>query len=244
MNMRILIISVPILIFMLPLNADNGIYFSAQPHGIKLHEHYATQATKGMLLIARRDMPDPRFRQAVILLAAHDQGGSLGLIVNQASTTTLKELLPDMGELDKQEHSIYFGGPVGLQKLKFLFRSKNEPQDAIHIMSDLYISGSQETLKQILEKKKTPEELRIYLGYAGWGPQQLNTELERHDWHLHKAKIEDIFSNRTDTLWQEIIDLYEPEGQLVERHQDIPIRHGYRTVSTAGTNSSLPLYSP
>lgn len=221
MNMRILIIGVPILIFMLPLSTVNGIHFSAQSHGIKLHRHYEAQATKGMLLIARRGMPAPRFRQAVILLAAHDEEGSLGLIINRTSTTTLKGLLPDMDGLDKQEHSIYFGGPVGLQRLKFLFRSSDAPPDAVHIMADLYISGSQETLNQMLEQNKTPEKLRIYLGYAGWGPQQLNTELERHDWHLHKAKIENIFSKRTDTLWQELINLYEPDGQLVERQQDI-----------------------
>lgn len=244
MNMRILIVSIPILIFMLPLNADNGIHASAQLHGIKLHEQYETHPARGMLLIARRGMPDPRFRQTVILLAAHDKGGSLGLIVNQISTTTLKKLLPDMRKLDKQEHRIYFGGPVGLQRLKFLFRTNNEPKDAVHIMSDLYISGSQEALEQMLKKDKSPEELRIYLGYTGWGPQQLDTELAQHDWHLHQAKIEDIFTAHTDTLWQELIDHYEPEGQLVERHQELPIRHEYRPVASVNTISLLALYSP
>ncbi|MCP4409211.1 MAG: YqgE/AlgH family protein [Gammaproteobacteria bacterium] len=244
MNMRILIVSIPILIFMLSLNTDNGIHASAQPHGIKLHEQYETHPARGMLLIARRGMPDPRFRQTVILLATYDKGSSLGLIVNQTSTTTLKKLLPDMRKLDKQAHRIYFGGPVGLQRLKFLFRSKDEPQDATHILSDLYISGSRETLEQMLKEDKSPEELRIYLGYTGWGPQQLDTELAHHDWHLHQAKIEDIFTKHTDILWQRLIDHYEPEGQLVERHQDIPIRHGYRPVSSVSTISSLALYSP
>jgi putative transcriptional regulator len=172
-----------------------------------------------MLLIARRGMPDPRFRQTVVFLAAHDKGGSLGLIVNRASTATLGNLLPEVDDLDKQGHQVYFGGPVDIERLKFLVRNDDEPEDAVHIMDDLYISGSQKTLKEMLERDKTQNEFRIYLGYAGWGPDQLTSELDRDDWHLHKAKMEDIFNTGPDTMWENLIDIYDPKGQLVDRQQ-------------------------
>ncbi len=185
-------------------------------HDVKLHSDYELHPVKGMLLIARRGMPDPRFRQTVILLAAHDQGGSLGLIINRASTATLGKLLPEVSELDKQGHQVFFGGPVDIERLKFLVRNDNEPEDAIHIMENLYISGSQRTLKEMLEKGKTQKEFRIYLGYAGWGPNQLAGELDRDDWHLRKAKMEDVFNTSPDTMWEKLIDIYDPKGQLVD----------------------------
>jgi putative transcriptional regulator len=191
----------------------------------KLHNHYVTSPEKGMLLVARREMPDPRFRQSVILLAAYDEAGALGLIINRKSTAKLENLVPDVRALDKQGHHVFFGGPVGLEQLKLLVRSEFEPQDAIHIVDDLFISGSHETLEQMLKLDKTPKEFRIYLGYAGWGPEQLGSEIERHDWYLHKASIEDIFSNHLDSMWRELIDLYDPQGEFVEGHPhtEIPI---------------------
>lgn len=210
-----------ILGLILPLTAGNvPVPGTAKRHvkaqDTKLHGDYRLHADKGMLLIARRGMPDPRFRRTVILLAAHDEAGSLGLIINRVSTATLGKLLPEVSKLDKQSHRVYFGGPVDIERLKFLVRNDEEPKDAIHIMENLYISGSQRTLTEMLERDKTQNEFRIYLGYAGWGPNQLSGELDRDDWHLRKAKMEDIFSTSPDTIWEKLIDLYDPKGQLVD----------------------------
>ena len=186
------------------------------PTPVGLHEKIESQPAAGMFLIARRDMPDPRFRKTVILLAAHDDGGSLGLIINRASAAKLSSLVPEYKELDKQGHRIYFGGPVGIQQLKFLVRSNDPLDTAVHIMDDLYISGNHLTLEQMLSLDKSDNELRVYLGYAGWGPLQLDGELDRRDWHLRKADIEEVFTENTDYIWQRFIDVLEPKGQLVE----------------------------
>ena len=183
---------------------------------IKLHDEIASNPSKGMLLIARRGMPDPRFRQTVILLAAHDEGGSLGLIINRASDTKLTRLLPELDDIDKQGHRVYIGGPVGIQQIKFLVRNSNDLDTALHIMDDLYISGNQLILEEMLNQDMPPTKLRIYLGYAGWGPSQLDGELDRRDWYLRKANMAEIFSNRPESIWQDLIEHYEPEGQLVD----------------------------
>lgn len=204
-----------------PLPAGNTPFpgtakLQVKAQNTKLHGDYELRPDKGVLLIARRDMPDPRFRRTVVLLAAHDKAGSLGLIINRVSTATLGRLLPEVSELDKQGHRVYFGGPVDIERLKFLVRNNDEPEDAIRIMGNLYISGSHRTLTEMLERNKTRNEFRIYLGYAGWGPNQLADELDRDDWHLRKAKMEDIFSADPDTMWEKLIDIYDPKGQLVE----------------------------
>lgn len=205
----------------------------------RLHGDYPLRAEKGMLLIARRGMPDPRFRRTVILLAAHDEAGSLGFIINRASTAPLGKLLPEVSELDKQGHRVYFGGPVDIERLKFLVRNDEEPRDAIHIMQNLYISGSQRTLTDMLERDKTQDEFRIYLGYAGWGPNQLTSELDRDDWHLRKATMEDIFSTNPDTMWETLIDVYDPKGQLVElrRFEEAPIADQLMRLNSGNRSS-------
>ena len=185
----------------------------------KLHDQVGDRPAKGMLLIAGRGMPDLRFRQTVILLANHDEAGSLGLILNRASTTKLGHLIPKLSDMDQQGHKVYFGGPVGIDSLKFLVRSPHPFENTLHIIDDLYLGGSRATLENILRKNKPTSEFRIYLGYAGWGPEQLDGELDRRDWHLRKAKLEEIFNRREDTIWHKLIEIYEPEGQLVDQHR-------------------------
>ena len=156
MNSFRMIAGIVVFGLMQPLFAVDGLLpktalHQGEVHEAKLHSDYELRPIKGMLLIARRGMPDPRFRQTVVFLAAHDKGGSLGLIINRVSTATLGNLLPEVNDLDKQGHNVYFGGPVEIERLKFLVRNDDEPEDAIHIMGNLYISGSQKTLKEMLE---------------------------------------------------------------------------------------------
>lgn len=175
------------------------------------------QPTKGMLLIARRDMPDLRFRKSVILLASHDDGGTLGLIINRSSTSRLENVLPEVAQLNTQGHTVYFGGPVALHSLIFLVRHNSAPEEAIHVMDDLYLSGDGTTLKQMLKHNKTNRELRVYIGYAGWAAGQLAGELDRNDWYLHKATLSDVFNQRNGRIWDDLIEQYEPAGQLAEQ---------------------------
>lgn len=203
----------------------------------KPHSQVESHPAKGMLLIARRGMPDPRFRQTVILLATHDAGGSLGLILNRASTTKLGYLIPRLNDIDKLGHRVYFGGPVGIDSLKYLVRSSDPLEDTLHIMDDLYFGGNRVTLEHMLKVNKPVSEFRIYLGYAGWGPDQLTGELNRHDWHLRKAETEEIFSHQVGSMWHNYIEIYEPAGQLVE--QQFPVHQSLKTqfmVSLAAEN--------
>ena len=84
-------------------------------------------------------------------------------------------------------------------------------------MEDLYLSGSQSTLETMLQNQKSSQELRVYVGYAGWAPGQLDSELDRKDWHLHKAAVAHVFTSEPGLVWQELIELYDPEGELVDQ---------------------------
>jgi putative transcriptional regulator len=229
-------------VVLLSFQVDCFAYDMTSGHSVKLHDEIATDPTKGMFLIARRGMPDPRFRQTVILLAAHDKEGSLGLIVNRASNTKLTTLLPDLDDMDKQGHRVYIGGPVGIQQIKFLVRNSNSLDTALHIMDDLYISGNPSTLEEMLTQDMPPTRLRFYLGYAGWGPHQLDGELDRRDWYLRKANMAEIFSDRPESIWQDLIEHYEPKGQLVEIKPRDPIPDSESTVATRAFTPAAEIF--
>lgn len=186
--------------------------------GALLHPDLHAQPQRGMLLIARREMPDPRFRDSVILLIAHDAEGSMGVIINRPSKATLGDVVPDLAQLDKRSHPIYFGGPVGIQNLSFLARRGAPPKKALEVLDGLYFSADRSLLESLLGADTPPSALHLYLGYAGWGPGQLEGELERDDWHLHKATLTVVFSERPTEVWRRFIELYEPAGQLVLAH--------------------------
>lgn len=177
--------------------------------------HADADAEAGMLLVARRGMSDPRFRKSVILLTTHDDGGSLGIIINRASVTPLQRVLPEVGKVTEREYPVYFGGPVGMNRVMFLVRHAEGLARALHVLDDLYFSGDRSTLEKMLLQGKSESELRVYVGYAGWGPGQLAGELSNGDWLVVPATLEMIFSDAPGALWDRLMDRYVPSGNLV-----------------------------
>jgi putative transcriptional regulator len=199
----------------LGLAADPPSAIASHPSPALLHPDLHPQPEQGMLLIARRDMPDPRFRDAVILLVAHDAEGSMGVIINRPSRATLGDVVPALAKLDKRPHPIYFGGPVGMHNLSFLVRQGAPPKKALEVLDGIYFSTDRPLLETLLNTDTSSSELHLYLGYAGWAPGQLEGELKREDWHLHQGTPTAVFSDSPAEVWRRLIEIYEPAGQLV-----------------------------
>ena len=159
---------------------------------------------KGKFLVAERHVPEP-FRQSVVLLLAHQATGTVGLIVNRVTKVALSEVLPDLKPAAKSSDAVFFGGPVALNGLMFVYRSKAPPKLADHLLEDVYVGGDRSALEKLLEEKKRSAELRVYLGYAGWGPGQLESEIARGDWHVMGADAKTLFQEEVERLWPELI---------------------------------------
>lgn len=173
--------------------------------------------SNGMVLVAARNMADPRFVKTVVLLVDHnDGGGSLGLILNRRSTVLLGDLVSSLAEKDTMGHPVYAGGPVGMDQVLFLVRHPRRPDRALKIMRDLYASGELQSLEAMLAEHKPRNRLHVYLGYAGWSPRQLAGEVERGDWHVAPGTLDDVFTDRPEVLWSRRIQSFEPEGLRVE----------------------------
>ena len=175
----------------------------------------------GTLLVARRGLPDPRFHRTVVLITEHIAGRSAGFILNRSTTTRLHNALPELEGLNTVGHSLYFGGPVAIDELKFIQLSSDPPKDAEHLLDGLYLSGDFEALKDALARELPTNELRVYYGYAAWARGQLAGELARGDWFLHGPEPDLVFKTSEDAIWSKLIDRYDPVGTLV-RARGIP----------------------
>lgn len=158
----------------------------------------------GMLLVARTELPDVRFREAVVLVLQSDTQGSVGLIVNRPSRLTLTEALPALSPTAGQEGSLSYGGPVAPRTLIALVKTSEIPPDpAQKIFASIYLTGS-EPLSAWLAKGPPGAQYRVFAGYAAWAPGQLEGELARGDWQLLPADEQLLFSPEVAGLWQEL----------------------------------------
>jgi len=179
--------------------------------------------SRGMLLVATTEMPDPRFQESVILITEHSSQGTLGLMINRAIGVKIDDLIPNLQYKSATSHYVYFGGPVEINTLRFLARGDKPTERTQHIAADIYLGDDLDALTVALNTRDN-DTLRVYAGYAGWAPGQLNLELENGGWHLVRADLDLIFSNEPDNVWPELQRL-QPRGILV-RYPQIKTRRG------------------
>jgi len=161
--------------------------------------------SKGKFLVASRDMKDPRFAETVILLVEYNSNGATGLIVNRPTEVKLSSVLPDIKSLEYRKDIVYIGGPVSQGQMLMLIQSKGKPEESQHVFQDIYVSGSQKVLEGMTGKTDMGRRFRVYAGYSGWGPQQLDREMGRGDWHLLEADVKTIFDKESSQIWPELI---------------------------------------
>jgi putative transcriptional regulator len=176
------------------------------------------ELAKGKFLVASRQLQDPNFRETVVLLIDYGLDGAMGLVINRPSAVKLATVFPDIEELKQRKDTIYVGGPVAVNQMLLLIRSSKVPEDAAAVAPGVYISSSWKVLERLM-KKKAPEDqrFRLFAGYAGWAPSQLDFERTRGDWHVIKADAESVFSQNPSELWPELIRRVTVKWVLLEQ---------------------------
>lgn len=156
----------------------------------------------GKLLIAEPFLSNPNFARSVILLCEHGTEGTVGFILNRATELTLGDLLP---ELYTPLLKIYQGGPVQLDTLHMLHRSPGN-FGGNEIFPGVFWGGSYEALQEaILNNDYQPIDLRLFVGYAGWSPGQLEKELDEGSWIVTDLAQEILFETESENIWREAI---------------------------------------
>jgi len=158
-----------------------------------------------VLLMAMPQVLDPFFHRSVVLLLHHEEGGSLGFIVNRPTGIKVSEILQgmDVGWEGREEDVAYFGGPVQPQLGTVLFSPvlpESGPEDtATQIAPGLALTQHIGDLSRLAEAP--PDGFRLILGYAGWGEGQLLEEILRNDWLTAPVSSELIFAADPERIW-------------------------------------------
>ena len=155
----------------------------------------------GMLLVARDEMPDVRFREAVVLIVQGGARGTAGLVLNRPSRLVLAEAVPALAELAGSDRVLSYGGPVAPQSLMALVKAVDAPPEpAQQVFARIYLTGP-ESLAGWLSGREVPPDYRVFAGYAGWAPGQLDRELAQGDWLVLAADEDALFADDEAGLW-------------------------------------------
>lgn len=165
----------------------------------------AGAADEVRFLIAARGLPDPNFSNTVVLLLRHDEDGAMGVIVNRPTRVTVQEVLPDVEALGDYDGPVFFGGPVLLERMLFLLRGAEPPDDAVLVAEDVYVSASRTALESLQRLTADASRLRIYAGHAGWSPGQLDREIAEGGWHLVPARMDEVFATDPRRVWERML---------------------------------------
>lgn len=161
------------------------------------------------LLVAMPQLADPNFRRAVVLVVHHDAESTFGLVLNRAVDLSVRELCEslDFPWNGRPTAEVAWGGPVESNTGWILFEDSLETEvedDEVSRLDDrLCFAGSMEVLRQLAQRP--PSDLRIFLGYAGWGGGQLEAELAQGAWVVAPLSSEIVFDVPPDEMWEHVL---------------------------------------
>jgi putative transcriptional regulator len=161
------------------------------------------ESARGQLLIAGPALLDPNFWRTVVLVVEHSDEGALGVVLNRPSETAVVDAVSQLEELVDPDDPVFIGGPVQPSSV-IVVAEFDDPSDAALVAFDDV---------GVLAAGSSPEEIhaprvrraRAFVGHAGWGPGQLDGELERGDWIVETADREDAFAKDPDELWGSVL---------------------------------------
>jgi putative transcriptional regulator len=181
------------------------------PRIIRVQNQADTDLDVGDLLCADRSLKDPNFAQTVILVVKYDEEGTLGLILNRRSDVAISKLLDDWKEAKGHNEPIFVGGPVEEGTLLALVRSRAKSEEAGAILRDVHLVSDRGQLQRMLQPAVGADKFRLYAGYAGWAPEQLEEEVDAGAWHIFPGDANVVFDPDPDSLWTRMIKKTETQ---------------------------------
>jgi putative transcriptional regulator len=187
----------------------------------------------GKLLVAKRDAGGSTFAETVILLVRYTHGGTVGLMLNRRTEVPVSRALEPLKGAGGRTDPVYAGGPVELANVLALLRTSAMPEGAEHVTGKVYLVSSAALLEKTLAKRPDRADFRVYLGYSGWGPGQLENEINLGFWRVLNGSADIVFDPEPETLWSRLIERTE---QRIARTTRAP----YQAVDRAPACAANP----
>ena len=180
-----------------------------------------TALAAGVILVAPPVLVDPNFRRSVVFVCEHTIEGSFGLILNHDISLGMSELVDELATFSD---SVRIGGPVQLDTLHYLHRYGDKISGALEVADGIFWGGEITDLEQLLgEQSPSSDDLRFFLGYAGWTEGQLEAEISAGGWLLLPPSKNLVFNVDPSALWRESMLLLGGEFALLVNYPDNPI---------------------
>ena len=157
-----------------------------------------------VILVAHPAFRDMDYRQTVLIAAPAPNGGHVGVILNRPTRRSLGSLFPEHEPSKKVVDPVYYGGPFSRGALVALVHAHDSPgPGSVPLMKDVFLAFRANTIDHVIET--TPNEARYYVGYVGWRPGELRSEIDRGLWSVVDADVEMVFRKDTESLWEELL---------------------------------------
>jgi len=185
------------------------------PPGVTTTDTLAVRASSdvalapGTFLVATRKLMDPNFARTVVLLIDYDTDGAMGVVINRETELTLSDALPELEPPEANDGTVFLGGPVSPQGLVLIVRSAENPGHSVRVIDEVWVSHSRDLLESLVADEEGKLEFRVYAGYSGWAPRQLDAEVARGDWHILPADANTVFSDRPARVWRALVPFEE-----------------------------------
>lgn len=171
--------------------------------------HEIVPLQPGAFLVAKPHLADPNFRHSVILLVSYGKEGATGVVINRPSYVQLRHVVPELKGLKGAAIPLFKGGPVDVVDINILFTSDKSREGTKQVFDNVYFTGKKELILSLLQERPVNTMVRVYAGYAGWAPGQLEHEIMRGDWITIKADVKKIFAEEPARIWPSIFSIRE-----------------------------------
>jgi len=173
----------------------------------------------GDILVAEPPMADPNFRRSVVLLCEHTTEASFGLVLNRPTGLTLSQATDEAFDFDAD---LFLGGPVQPDTLHYL-HPYGDLDGALTVLDEVFWGGDFEALRRaIADGYADPERIRFFVGYSGWGPGQLDAEVDELSWIVRPGTAALVFADGDDALWRQVLRQLGGEYALLSTFPDDP----------------------
>ena len=171
------------------------------------------KSLKGQLLISAGGLYDPNFRHTVVLVGEHDAMGAVGVILNRPLETTVAEAVPALADLVGPGELLFQGGPVAPDQAVLLVEAAPPVEPDVRVFGEVgFFTGEVSA-----EVEPSVVRARVFLGHAGWGPGQLEGEMEEGAWITEDPDPEDPFTSSPEDLWRRVLKRKGPPWDKVAR---------------------------
>jgi putative transcriptional regulator len=157
---------------------------------------------RGHLLVAAPDLLDPNFHRTVVLVGEHGEEGAMGVVLNRRSDVTVEDAVPALTELVDGDELVHVGGPVQTQAIVVLAEFDDPEHAGVLVFGTVgFLPGEVADADELGDLARA----RVFAGYAGWGPGQLESELAESSWIIEPAQPEDVFTPDPGALWSAVL---------------------------------------